>query len=170
MYLTRLLLVFVLRKLYHTVFHSFSRAPKQAQPKGETFPVRILKVVDGDTLDVRQNGTIVRLRLVCIDAPEHNQPFGEESARRLGALVDKIAIVTPFGSDCYGRLLAAIEVDGWWINLELVKEGLAWATNDAPPDMQAAQDNARRNGLGLWAPELPAPVAPWDFRRASCAS
>ena len=49
----------------------------------ETFPARVVGVVDGDTLRVnRKEGGKVKVRLYGIDCPEKAQKYGKE-ARRL---------------------------------------------------------------------------------------
>ena len=49
----------------------------------ETFPARVVEVVDGDTLRVmRTEGGTIKVRLFGIDCPEKGQRYGKE-ARRL---------------------------------------------------------------------------------------
>ncbi|MBP2845826.1 hypothetical protein J8655_10080, partial [Dickeya oryzae] len=41
---------------------------------------KVIRVIDGDTLDILQVITPVRIRLQNIDAPEKKQPFGSWSS------------------------------------------------------------------------------------------
>lgn len=47
---------------------------------------KVIRVLDGDTIEVLQESTPVRVRLLNIDAPEKKQPFGRWSGERLKAL------------------------------------------------------------------------------------
>ena len=38
-----------------------------------------IKVIDGDTIHADHNGERIKIRLVEIDAPEMDQPFGQKS-------------------------------------------------------------------------------------------
>jgi micrococcal nuclease len=41
-----------------------------------SFTGKLVKVLDGDTVEVMHNGKAERIRLAQIDCPEKNQPFG----------------------------------------------------------------------------------------------
>lgn len=43
------------------------------------FSGRIVRVIDGDTVQVLTSGEMVRVRLNGIDAPESSQPFGQKA-------------------------------------------------------------------------------------------
>ncbi|MBF5591007.1 thermonuclease, partial [Escherichia coli] len=47
----------------------------------------VIRVLDGDTLEILQDKKTVRVRLANIDAPEKKQPFGRWSATQLKDLV-----------------------------------------------------------------------------------
>ncbi len=62
-------------------------------------------------------------------------------------------------------------LDGYDVNLQLVREGLAWwyrkyAEEQSREDRrlyEEAEGEARARRVGLWGDR--APVAPWDWRR-----
>jgi micrococcal nuclease len=60
--------------------------------------------------------------------------------------------------------LDTLFIDGQDINLLSVKGGYAWHYKRYFDDKQyaIAQDNARKNKLGLWA--LSNPIPPWNWR------
>ena len=135
---------------------------------------RAPRVIDGDTLEVRaEDGGLLRIRLAGIDAPEHEQPWGDAARIRLGTLVGdgplRLRIVK---QDRYGRSVA----DAWRgdTNLALaqLQAGLAWhfrryAAEQPRRQRQAyaeAELEARAARRGLWADA--SPQAPWDWRRA----
>ena len=68
--------------------------------------VEFLRVIDGDSL-VAADGE--RLRLLCVDAPEHDQPGGAAARARLRALTRGGVEVRRLGIDDYGRALVLLE-------------------------------------------------------------
>jgi endonuclease YncB( thermonuclease family) len=127
---------------------------------------RVVNVADGDTITCLDDGkTQHRIRIDGIDAPERGQPFGNVARDRMAALAKgKTATIHGHGNDRYGRLLAAVEVDGDDLGRRLVAEGLAWHyvqfNND--PRLAAAEKAARAAKRGLWADAKPVP--PWEYR------
>ena len=85
------------------------------------------KVSDGDTIWVADDSGKRKVRMVDIDAPEMNQPYGVQAADRLVELVlGKYVTLKPSGTDQYGRGLETVFIGETNINLQLVKDGLAW--------------------------------------------
>lgn len=138
---------------------------------------KVVKVLDGDTLDLlvtnkASDGTLtyqtVRVRFNGIDAPEKSQAFGQKSKEFSGNFcLDKEVKVVVHSTDRYGRSIGDVYVGDKWLNLELVKQGLAWHYKQYSKDEQLAkaEREARESKKGLWSD--PSPVAPWDFRRAN---
>lgn len=124
-----------------------------------------VRVVDGDTLDVKLGKRTVRVRLLNVDAPEvgqDDQPgqcLAKEATVRLRQLAGKgrsLRLET-FGEDRFGRTLAAVYGDrNILVNAEMVRAGLA-----APlvvdgqealiESVRAAQQAAAAAGAGLHA-------------------
>ena len=52
-------------------------------------PLKNIKVVDGDTIRAEAKGQEIKIRLVEIDAPEMDQPFGLQSKNFLNGLLYK---------------------------------------------------------------------------------
>lgn len=102
-----------------------------------------------------------------IDAPEKAQPFRQRSKQALSDLAFGKAIeCNQSGLDRYGRTIAVCSVGGTVINLAMVKAGMAWVYRKYAhnvPDYYAAEDEARRQRLGLWADSDPVP--PWGWRK-----
>lgn len=130
---------------------------------------RIVKVVDGDTVDADIDGKIERVRLIGINTPETVDPrrpvecFGKEAsaeAKKLlsGKRVRLEADKTQSDRDKYGRLLRYVTTeDGVFFNLEMISLGYAYEyTYDLPYKYQRrfkdAQKEAEAKGAGLWAP------------------
>jgi len=115
-------------------------------------------VTDGDTL-VLENGK--RLRLIGIDAPEKGERCFEEAKNRLRGLVlgKGVILVKDYSErDKYGRLVRFVYIDGLFVNLVLVEEGLALAfpfepdTSKAEAFRQAQEMAADGNGC-IWRKE-----------------
>ena len=87
----------------------------------------VTKVIDGDTIEVRQEKRNYKVRLSEIDAPEINQRFGTESKNFLASLIlNKEIELIYITEDRYGRIVAKIYKDNKDINRSMVRSGLAW--------------------------------------------
>ncbi len=70
---------------------------------------RVVRVLDGDTIEVMDSRKAVRIRLVNIDAPEKKQDYGRWSTDMMKSLVvGKTVTVTYFQRDRYGRILGQV--------------------------------------------------------------
>ncbi len=141
--------------------------------------VKLLRVVDGDTLKVTYHGRKEALRLIGIDTPESavNKKAERDSARSYADLNQILSLgqrakehtellvsdenflniefdVVP--RDQYGRLLAYVYLsDGSMLNEKIIQDGFA-KPYTFPPNVRyisrfrkAAQD-ARKHARGLW--------------------
>jgi micrococcal nuclease len=126
---------------------------------------RVLRAVDGDTLEVKLDGGAVEtIRLIGVDTPETVKPdtpvqcFGpaasafehrETEGRRVRLLLGVER------RDVYGRLLAYAWIRGRFVEATLLRRGLA-RTLPFPPNIRfatrfaALQSAAARAGRGLW--------------------
>jgi endonuclease YncB( thermonuclease family) len=128
---------------------------------------KVVSIADGDTItvldaDKKQN----KVRLNGIDAPEKKQAFGTKSKARLGELVaGKDVVVDWKEKDKYGRIVGQVHQGSLDVNLQMVKEGLAWHYKkySKSADLSRAEAEAKAGKKGLWAD--PNPVPPWEFRR-----
>jgi micrococcal nuclease len=126
--------------------------------------VRVIRVVDGDTIEVRFGGGVEDVRLIGVDTPETVDPeapvqcFGPRASRFQHHLVEGRRLRLVFGverRDAYGRLLAYAYIGHRSINAELLRRGLARTLTIAPNDRYAARFArlelaAARAGRGLW--------------------
>ncbi|MCZ6706934.1 MAG: thermonuclease family protein [Chloroflexi bacterium] len=132
--------------------------------------VELLRVIDGDTIEVRQaDGTEERVRYIGIDTPEIGEPLFDEATDQNTELLGQgdLFLQTDLTErDRFERLLRYVwvrQADGTFVfvNGTLVALGLASITT-FPPDVayvdlyQEAQDLAQGARLGVWAePEQP---------------
>lgn len=90
-------------------------------------------VYDGDTVELDCNGTRQTARLFGFDTPETKSPgcdaearLGELATKRLRNLVSHGNLeLSPHGREKYGRLLAALHIDGRDVGQVLIEEGFA---------------------------------------------
>lgn len=93
----------------------------------------VIRVVDGDTLLVapknvrRPHEAALGVRLYGIDAPELDQPGGQESKAALEQLVrpDTAVEIIPVESDRYDRAVGLVVLHGTLLNLEQIRNGHA---------------------------------------------
>ena len=132
---------------------------------------RVVRTVDGDTIQVQIGGGVEKVRYIGIDTPEvHHPTRGEEPGGRAATemnrrLVGNRAVrLEPDVQmrDRYGRLLAYVWVTGpdgveIMVNAEMVRLGYA-AVLTVPPNVRHAElfrklaAEAREQHRGLWAP------------------
>ena len=128
--------------------------------------VDVVRVVDGDTIVVRLDGTEQSVRLIGIDTPEttkgKNECAGKEATTSLRMLIGGepvllIADDTQADRDRYDRLLRYVEVDGQDAGLSLIEHGLAreYTYRESDPYVRqdryrAAHDRARADNEGGW--------------------
>lgn len=130
---------------------------------------RVVRVLDGDTIEVMDSRKAVRFRLVNIDAPEKKQDYGRWSTDMMKSLVaGKTVTVTYFQRDRYGRILGQVYApDGMNINQFMVRAGAAWVYEqyNTDPVLPVLQNEARQQKRGLWSDADPVPLWIWRHRK-----
>lgn len=136
----------------------------------DTLSCSVVRVLDGDTfIGSGSDGQEYKVRLVGIDTPEKDQPFGDLAKEyvneKLSGQDVKLIVV---GLDQYKRILAwVIYTDNdAQINLNkfLVEIGLAWhykLFKDA--ELEELETSARNNKIGLWIENNP--IEPYLWRK-----
>lgn len=140
-----------------------AEAPAAEAPAAEAPPARatVISVYDGDTFTL-DNGEKVRVSFV--NTPELKRPkeaYGEEARAVTAGLVEGKVVDLGYGEvirDGYGRLLAAVSVDGVSLEATLIQQGLAHLFLIPPypasldvPALLALQAGARGAGRGIWS-------------------
>lgn len=126
---------------------------------------KVVSVVDGDTIKIDFEGDTKTVRLIGIDTPETNHPsepvqcYGKEASQKTKELLENKTVKLEQDvseTDRYGRILAYVWLDEFFINEKIVKEGYAFSSS-YPPDIKyqdildEAEIFARENKAGLWA-------------------
>ena len=146
---------------------------------------KVVGVMDGDTVKVLDaNNVEYKIRLAGIDAPEHDQPFGQRSKQSLSnAVMGKPVRIEWAKQDRYGRLIGTVWVAPLGtvctgpscpktldVNLAQLTVGLAWHYKEyekeqSPQDRERyafAEQEAQTRKAGLWSE--PDPTPPWVSR------
>ncbi|MBU1343352.1 MAG: thermonuclease family protein [Proteobacteria bacterium] len=131
--------------------------------KNENQFFQVLKIFDGDTIQVKGLDLIFKIRLVGIDSPEigyngqKSQPFSQKAKLYLARLLDgKRVTIKSYGTGGYDRQLAEIFVEDKNINIEMIRAGLAEVYKGKPPknlDSRiyiAEELKARTAQIGMW--------------------
>ena len=135
-------------------------------PPADAGQATVLRVIDGDTLDVRfPGGAVERVRLVHVDTPELGEPpqcYGPEAARFVLALLSanpSVRLERDYTDrDTHGRLLRYVRLaDGSLLSERLAKAGMArfWLYRPGTDTryanrVEAAANEAESAGRGLW--------------------
>lgn len=127
---------------------------------------KIARVIDGDTYVVSLNGVSYHCRLVNVDAPEKDQPFGMKVRDSVSYLIlGKNCQVNIVGFDIYNRALCSVSMNHISLDSLLLAKGWAWYTPSMlsfKPELRSIEANTRLNNIGLW--NCAAAIPPWIWR------
>lgn len=133
-------------------------------PTRDPVSVRVVRAIDGDTIEVTIDGGTDDVRYIGVDTPETVKPgepvqcYGPQASAFNHRLVDGETVRLVFDRelrDVYGRLLAYVYADGTFVNAELIRGGYA-RTLEIPPNTAEAdrlaklEQEAGEAGVGLW--------------------
>ena len=104
------------------VFFLFSLTACDDFTFSNVYEGKVIKVLDGDSFNILQQGKEIRIRLAEIDAPEHGQAMWEKSKLALEEQVaGKYVVIEEFDQDQYGRIVGHVYIKDVWINAKLVR-------------------------------------------------
>jgi endonuclease YncB( thermonuclease family) len=133
--------------------------------------VRVIKVIDGETiLTQAADGSSVRVKLLGVAPPVEGQPFHDEARQHLSDLIlsKEVAVIyTRWDDD--NEIIGTVLSSGNNINLQMVRDGVAWRAHDADYYQSAeekvlfveSEKAARNERRGLWSQGQP--ISPWAF-------
>lgn len=143
--------------------------PTQGQIQSEKQEAKVIRVIDGDTIEISINGTIEKVRFIGVDTPETVDPrktvqcFGEKASKvTKDALTNQTVWLesdsTQGNRDKYSRLLRYVWTDDEKVDFGkvLIATGFAYEyTYNTPYKYQSsykqAQSEAEQGKKGLWA-------------------
>jgi len=152
----------LVRRLLPALLPLLLALPASSAPGG--LPATVVRIVDGDTIQVRIGDRLEKVRYIGMNAPEvHHPRKGEEPGGREASEVNRQLVggqqvrleLDVQERDRYGRLLAYVWVGDTMVNAELVRRGYAQVMT-IPPNVRyqqmflKLQREAREAGRGLW--------------------
>ena len=141
--------------------------------RGASLVGQVIEVNSGDMITISNLNRPVRVRLLGIDAPEMNQPFGDVAKKHLADLVyDKSVLVEYAGIAADHSVNGRVLLEGVDVGAQMVRDGAAWVDPGNEHRLSAtdrevyqrSEDAARSERRGLWQEEYP--IAPWEFAKA----
>ncbi len=137
----------------------------------EEFVGVVTKVIDGDSVVIRHENILKKIRLSYIDAPEVSQDHGEDSKLFLKNIVlDKTVLVDTKRKDKYGRHLSDLyihsNIESIYVNAKMIKSGNAWVYKRYRSNTYLInlENHARSNKIGIWKNDNP--MEPWVYRKS----
>lgn len=136
---------------------------------------KVLRVIDGDTVQIQTEQNTFLADLAFIDAPENEQPFGRKSKAYLSSLLATKSVLIQAQDEAWVLYRGAENV-----NLHLLRQGYVWPSQavikNAGSQGIPAKDNGMREYIstyqhasesskGLWALEHELRVSPWQWRK-----
>lgn len=134
---------------------------------GTATPAHLERVVDGDTIVIRQDDESLRVRIIGIDAPELGRGekadacYAQEATATLTAAlsagpIELVADPSQGDTDKYGRLLRHVTVNGQSVAVTMLAAGMGHEYTYKTPyvglaDHQVAEAVAQEPGAGLWS-------------------
>lgn len=126
---------------------------------------RVIRVYDGDTIAVRIENKIEKIRLLGIDTPEIrdkrgiSQCYSKDAKKFLISRINNKTVRLTRDSisknrDVYGRLLRYVYVESNLINAELLTKGYAYTYTRSPIEkldrFLGYEKNAKKYQKGIW--------------------
>jgi endonuclease YncB( thermonuclease family) len=124
----------------------------------------VVGIQDSRTIEVVIEGQplsqVFVVRLLGVEPPLLSDPWAEVAVEWLGQQVGRQVVVLESDEmerDAQGNLLRYVWKDGLMVNVTMVRQGLATASEDAADldysaDLLDAQSSARNDERGLWGP------------------
>ena len=140
------------------------------QANAATLFGKVIEVPDGDVITIINQNRPARIRLLGVDAPEKNQPFGDVARQHLNDLVLGQNVVVEYsGIGRDGTIVGRVLFRDADINAQMIRDGAAWFDPRSAGEIRQemsdvysqSEQAARAEKRGLWQTE--GAIAPWEF-------
>ena len=146
-----------------TVEHSAE--PNKAESEN-VVEAKVIRVIDGDTMEVLVGDETETVRLLLVDTPETKhpneaeQPYGQEASSFARKTLEGKHVKLELGKeerDKYGRLLAYVWIGEQMFNELLLEKGLARVAYIYPPNtkyvdkLRETEKKAQEAHIGIWS-------------------
>ncbi len=131
---------------------------------------KVIRVIDGDTVNIDYNGNATNVRLIGVNTPETVHPsksveaYGKEASNFIKNLLQGESVYLRFDTDRrdnFDRLMAYLyrAPDGLFVNLEIVRQGYGHVYTEAPFKhlelFRYYENRARTAGKGVYGSSQP---------------
>ncbi|YCK35936.1 thermonuclease family protein [Actinomadura sp. ATCC 39365] len=166
---------------------ALSAPAEAATVPGGTVAARVVKIVDGDTIDVVRGTTKIRVQLLGVDTPERGRCWSRAATARTAALLPPGTTAHLLTAKTPGRPPSHVwNAKGVHVNRNLIRYGYGKAVPSKPDDrykslFRAEQAKAKAERLRIWSGKCdtststptpsptPTPPAGTDPRFRTCA-
>src|SRR2546423_4439162 len=88
---------------------------------------KVIEVQSGDVITIFNLNRPVRVKLLCVDAPELDQAFGDVARKHLSDLVyDKSVLVEYSGISADGSVAGRVLLNNTDVGAQMIRDGVAW--------------------------------------------
>lgn len=132
---------------------------------GLEFDGSVTKVLEGDRLEILNQGHFYQVRLAFVFTPQPGQAFSKQAKKFTEDwLVTKRVHIKAYGQTKGGVLIGEVSYQEKNLGRELVKQGLGWEYTPVSEDPELAklQSQAKKQKMGLWSEDSPTP--PWKYK------
>lgn len=143
---------------------AFARSSSSVTTLAQNEAIKVLSVVDGDTIKIKIGTKSETVRIIGIDTPETVDPrkpvqcYGKEASAKMKSLVNGKTITLEKNPaeerDKYQRLLRYVWLNGADVGAKMIQDGFAFSYKQYPhPKLDAynkLEQAARTAGKGLW--------------------
>lgn len=115
----------------------------------------VVRVIDGDTIEINISGDLEKIRLLDVNTPEKGEFYHEQALNYLNrTLLGKVIFLEAKERDKYERLLGYVFYNYELINEQILKSGyghyFSYQDTKYTNELKDAEEYAQKNFLGIW--------------------
>ena len=115
----------------------------------------VMRVIDGDTIEINISGKIEKIRLLDVNTPETKEFYHDEAFDFLNrTIAGKVVYMEGEERDRYGRILGYVFYNENFINEQILENGyghyFSYQDTGYTDEMKKAEEYAKENFSGIW--------------------